>query len=443
MTSHNATLAEIEARAAAIEREVGEHVADRGRLALIQAPPGSGKTWLLLKTVAAAYGIGRRVAIATQTNAQADDICRRVARDYPTVPVYRFAGGQSIPVDLGPSIIWATKTGALPVGKSVVVATTAKWALVDIPAAYDVVFVEEAWQMAWADFMLLGQVSERFVMIGDPGQIPPVVSVDVARWETSPRPPHIAAPRVILEDSGQRPERWQLPATRRLPIDAAGLVRPFYDFEFGATAGEGERAVLTSAGGTGGMDRMITSLAQGSVAAMTLPTPDEGPPLHADDELAVHATELVQRLFQRDAKIRIGGKTVDLTPELIGMCATHRVMNSALALALPSSLQGRIMVDTPERWQGLERPVMILVHPLSGVLRPSGFDLETGRLCVMASRHLAGALILSRDHVSETLANVIPSASQPIGRADVSGRGLFDNLTFWKAMNDRERVVSM
>lgn len=441
MTSRKAALAEIEARAAAIERDVGEHVADHGRLALIQAPPGSGKTWLLLKTVTKVYAIGRRVAIATQTNAQADDICRRLARDYPKVPVFRFASGQSIPVDLGPTVTWATDTGALPVGRCIVVATTAKWALVNIPAAYDVVFVEEAWQMAWADFMLLGQVSERFVLIGDPGQIPPVVSVDVARWETSPRPPHIAAPRVILEDIGQRPEKWQLPATRRLPYDAAGLVRPFYDFEFGATAAEGERAVLTSAGGRSAEDQLISSLEHGSVAAMTLPTPDEGPPLHADEELAKHAAKLVQRLLRRDAKIRIGKQTVDLTPDLIGMCATHRVMNSALALALPNSLQGKIMVDTPERWQGLERPVMILVHPLSGVVRPSSFDLETGRLCVMASRHLAGAVILSRDHVTDTLANTIPSATQPVGRPDVSGRGLFDNLAFWTKMQDTGRVV--
>jgi len=441
LTSRKSTLADIEARSVTIEREVGEHVADHGRLAVVQAPPGSGKTWLLLKTVAKVFGLGRRVAIATQTNAQADDICRRMVRDYPKIPVYRFASGQSIPVDLGPSVTWATDTGELPTGKCVVVATTAKWALVNIPAAYDVVFVEEAWQMAWADFMLLGQVSERFVLIGDPGQIPPVVSVDVARWETSPRPPHIAAPRVIIEDIGQRPETWQLPATRRLPHDAAGLVRPFYDFDFGATATEGERAVLTAAGGKSAEDRLISSLEHGSVAAMTLPTPDAGPPLHADEDLAEHAAKLIQRLLNRDARIRLGKRTVDLTPEHIGMCSTHRVMNSALALALPGSLQGKIMVDTPERWQGLERPVMILVHPLSGVVRPSSFDLETGRLCVMASRHLAGAIILSRDHVTETLANTIPSATQPVGRADVSGRGLFDNLAFWSTMQDGGRVV--
>jgi len=441
MTSKKALQADIEARASSIEREVGAHVADYGRLAVIQAPPGSGKTWLLLKTVDKMYGIDRRVAIATQTNAQADDICRRFARDYPTIPIVRYASTQSIPVALGASVTWATESGALPNGKCIVVATTAKWALVNIAAVYDVVFVEEAWQMGWADFMLLGQVSERFVLIGDPGQIPPVVSVDVARWETSPRPPHVAAPKVILEDIGQRPERWQLPATRRLPIDAAALVRPFYDFDFGATAAEGERAVLTAPGSSSAEDRLIDSLAHGSVAGMTLPTPDQGPPLYADADMAKHAATLVQRLLKRDASIRIGKMTVKLTPDLIGMCATHRVMNSALALALPTSLQGKIMVDTPERWQGLERPVMILVHPLSGVVRPTSFDLETGRLCVMASRHLAGAIVLSRDHVTETLANTIPSATQPVGRADVSGRGLFDNLAFWTTMRDGGRVV--
>ena len=43
-------------------------------------------------------------------------------------------------------------------------------------------------------------VSERFLMIGDPGQIPPVVTIDVRRWETSPRAPHEAAPAVVLSE---------------------------------------------------------------------------------------------------------------------------------------------------------------------------------------------------------------------------------------------------
>lgn len=442
MNSRASASTEIKAKVDTIERELGEHVADRGKLALVQAPPGSGKTSLLLRTVAKAYAQKRRVAIATQTNAQADDICRRFARDYPGVPVIRFASAQATAVALGQTITWETSTGKLPFRECVVVATTAKWSLVNIYDPFDVVLVEEAWQMGWADFMLLGQVAERFVMIGDPGQIPPVVSVDVARWETSPRPPHIAAPRVILEDARLRPERWQLPATWRLPHDTAELVRHFYDFEFGSVARPGDRAITTSKAGKGGQDTLIDALAQFSLAALTLPTPDEGPPMHSDAELAVQAASLVRRILNRGASFRQGGQSRELRPEDIGMCATHRVMNSELALALPNSLRGKVIVDTPERWQGLERPVMIIVHPLSGVVRPSSFDLETGRLCVMASRHLAGAVILTRDHVTDTLEQCIPSATQPVGRPDVSGRGLFDNLALWSTMRDRGQVIA-
>jgi hypothetical protein len=370
-------------------------------------------------------------------------ICRRFARDYPKLRVIRFASGRGAQEELGDSIEWKTETNELPTTACIVVATTAKWSLININFPFDVVFVEEAWQMGWADFMLLGQVTERFVLIGDPGQISPVVSVDVLRWETSPRPPHIAAPRVILDDPRQRPEKWQLPATRRLPHDAAALVRQFYDFDFAATAQPGERAILASPGGKGAADRVIDALAHNSVTGLTIPTPDEGPPMHHDAELAKHAAALVQRLLNRNARVRNGGKTRALEPEQIGMCSTHRVMNSELALALPRSLRGKVVVDTPERWQGLERPLMILVHPLSGVLRPTSFDLETGRLCVMASRHTAGAIILTRDHVTETLANCIPSATQPVGRPDVSGRGLFDNLAFWSSLQERDQVQTL
>ena len=72
---------------------------------------------------------------------------------------------------------------------------------------------------------------------------------------------------------------------------------------------------------------------------------------------------------------------------------------------LPAELIGTdaIQVTTPERWQGLQRAVMIAVHPLSGVQTPSAFDLETGRLCVMASRHKAACIFITRDHVGDTL----------------------------------------
>lgn len=439
----NGRRAEIDAEATRVERELQEHIDDRGRLAVVQAPPGSGKTWLLLKLVNAAARRRLRIAIATQTNTQADDICRRMARDYPHIPVIRFAGARAAAYDLGPTITWETESGQLPVGACVVVGTAAKWGLVTIHLPFDVLFIEEAWQLSWADFMLLGKVAERFMLIGDPGQIPPVVAIDVSRWETSPRPPHRAAPQVILEDARLRPERWSLPASRRLPRDTVDLVRAFYDFPFDAYAGPGERGVLANGGGRSASDRTIDLLSHGSAAILTVPTPDGGPPLEQDQEVAQAAADLVKRLLHRGAKVKVDGVTRPLTPEHIGLAATHRVMNSEIELSLPRELRGRVVVDTPERWQGLERPVMIVAHPLSGVVRPSAFDLETGRLCVMASRHLAGLVLVGRDHIGETLETHIPSAEQAVGRPDVTGRGLFDNLKFWSALRDQGRIVGL
>ncbi len=99
-------------------------------------------------------------------------------------------------------------------------------------------------------------------------------------------------------------------------------------------------------------------------------------------------------------------------------------------------------VDTAERWQGLERGLMIVVHPLSGVVAPSAFDLETGRLCVMASRHLCGLIVVRRDHLDGTLDDFIPSAAQAIGRPDATGRGHAQHLGFWTRLAKERRVVA-
>ena len=85
---------------------------------------------------------------------------------------------------------------------------------------------------------------------------------------------------------------------------------------------------------------------------------------------------------------------------------------------------------------------MIIVHPLSGVIEPSAFDLETGRLCVMASRHRAGLLVVSRDHLGETLERYLPAAEQAPGRPDVVGKGHSRNLEFWGALQASGTIVA-
>lgn len=433
--------AEIDQDYTALRDDLASYLLDGGRLAVVKAPPGSGKTFTLIEVLAQLVAAGRRIAVAAQTNSQVDDICRRIAADHPEVGASRFSSaGLQVPGDFPPLVRWIRKTADLPTTAGVTVATTAKWSLTDIAHPYDLLAIDEAWQMGWADLMQCAAVSERFLMIGDPGQIPPVVTIDVRRWETSPRAPHAAAPEVVLAEPAYAETLFvgALPACRRLPLEAVELLRPFYDFSFHGYAEANERGLDLPSG-----PAWSDALAGGHPIALTIPTPTYGPPAEVDLELAVAvATTVSTLLTSGTATVRASGPERPLTAADIGITASHRVMNTAISAAL-GSLANDIRVDTPERWQGLERPVMVAAHPLSGVINPSAFDLETGRLCVMASRHQAAFIVLSRDHVGETLRNYVPSAGQAPGRPDVVGRGHDAHLRFWSRLEAAGAVVPL
>ncbi len=435
---------DIERLSSEVERQFCDAVAGDARLVIVKAPPGSGKTHLLVRGVQAAASRGLRIAVGAQTNTQADDICKRLVRDDAELPVFRFIAREAAAQDLGPGIQLIRETRSVPTGTCAVVTTVAKWAVTKLPESFDVFIIDEAWQMAWADFMLCSEVSLRFALIGDPGQIPPVVTIPVQRWETAPRAPHQPAPELILADPGVAALSLEMPVCRRLPYDSVDVVRNFYDFGFASHARPGERSVIMRRRNDTGCaaDEVLELLSERSTVALTLPTPSDGPPLELDIEAAHAAVDVALRALQRGAFVvdDASGEKRELRPEDIGFAATHRIVNTELTEALPANLRPMIKVDTPERWQGLERRLMIVIHPLSGVMTPSAFDIETGKLCVMVSRHRAGLVVVARDHILHTLETHMPSAEQPVGRPDVTGRGHAANLKFWETL-ERDGLV--
>lgn len=443
----SAATSELQARADAVVACTTERLLGGEPLQLVKAPPGAGKTHLLLQLLAAGYASRMRLAVATFTNAQADDICRRIARDHPGVPVARFLSKDALDPELGGDVTVIRETKELPAGPCIVVASTAKWGFTRGDEPFDVLLVDEAWQISWADFLLLRGVAGRFVLIGDPGQIPPVVSIPTQRWETSPNAPHTPTPQLLLENAADLALE-ELPGSRRLPADAVEVVNEFYDFDFGAFAHPEERFIrLRSAGGRSAHDKALELLACASIVGVTIPTPDDGPPVEVDDQIAAEVSKLVKRLLEREPEASHASSTRrrprPLSADDIGIVSTHRTMNTQLHYRLPKKLQGRIRVDTPERWQGLERKLMIAVHPLSGVTAPTAFELETGRLCVMASRHQCGLIVVTRDHVADTLRHHIVSAEQPVGRADVAGLGHHRHTRFWDRVRERDCVIAL
>lgn len=328
----------------------------------------------------------------------------------------------------------------IPAGGVVVVATSKKWSMGNPPATpFDVMLIDEAWQLAFGDFTALTKVSGRFVLVGDPGQIAPVISIDTARWSELPAGPHMPAPEALcsLHPSMGRAE---LTHTHRLSHETAAVVRNFYDFDFKAVAQPGDRRVHARLGGS--HRRLGEALSETGLALAELPTPDGSPPEESDRELAGSVATIVRALLDAGTEVTFDGETKRLEPADIGIVATHRILNTELKLALATGVREQVRVDTAERWQGLERRFMVAVHPLSGCVSPSEFDLGTGRLCVMASRHQCGLLVVTRDHVGQTLEQALLPATQPLGKPDVAGRGLASHRRFREYFAERGAVVT-
>jgi len=227
------------------------------------------------------------------------------------------------------------------------------------------------------------------------------------------------------------------------------LVQTFYDFTFGAHAQPGERFLRAARSLDSALvtDRAIEKLARSSTVVLTHPSDGNDAASEPDTELAEVVARLAVRLLELRCVYAADDGDADtpreLAPADIGIVSTHNLMNTAIENALPAALRGKkgIRVTTPERWQGLQKPVMIAVHPLSGIARPSSFDLETGRLCVMASRHRSACFFVTRDNVGRTLDAHLPNADQALGCHDIVGRGHAQHTAFWKYHEERDLVV--
>ena len=75
-----------------VYEELREFVRGVGRIAVVKAPPGSGKSYNLLEALDGALTQGKRIAIVAQTNNQIDDLCERFCKRFPEDGIVRFSG---------------------------------------------------------------------------------------------------------------------------------------------------------------------------------------------------------------------------------------------------------------------------------------------------------------------------------------------------------------
>jgi len=335
----------------------------------------------------------------------------------------------------------ARAAAQLPHGPGVVIANAAKWSWLDASGTpFDCQIVDEAFQLPDYRFQQIAGLARHVVLIGDPGQIDPIVNCEVERWRSDPAGPHVACPQALL---ARHPGvlRLALPVSRRLPHDTVRFVQPaFYPrLPFQALSAPGQRGIRTRLPGGQPLDGAIDLVEQGaSLVQLQLPAQISG---EVDEELAQVIVGLIDRLLQRGTTILDDGRAAALEPGMVGVVCGHISQVNAVRERLPARL-AQVFVETSNRYQGLERPITLVHHPLSGRAEASEFHLDAGRLCVMLSRHRVACFVVARAGIEDILLRHAPSGERVLGiDTDAEYEGWKAHLLLQQALRSHQRVL--
>lgn len=371
---------------------------------VVDSPPGAGKSTLVVRAAVSLASSGRLpLMIVAQTNEQVDDLIDRLAVAAPAVPIGRISAQDyqpSIRVARHATVAVGSRVQDLG-GALIVVGTAAKWALLT-DGCWPWAIVDEAYQMRSDMLLRIANRFERALFVGDPGQLDPFSVVDTERWHGLTWDPMQSAVAVMLRHNPDLPVH-RLPVSWRLPASAASVVaEAFYPFTgFSAATAEGERRLTftTRAFGNRPVDAAIDTAASTGWALYQLPARHT---LRTDAEAVAACAALATRLLERGAvahsELAPGGAPV--TADRIAIGTAHRDQVAAIRAALGES---DITVDTANRLQGREYDVTIVLHPLSGRRDATAFHLESGRLCVLTSRHRHACIVVARAGIPELL----------------------------------------
>ncbi|WP_329217679.1 AAA family ATPase [Streptomyces sp. NBC_01485] len=374
---------------------------------VVDSPPGAGKSTLVVRAALELADAGRSLMVVAQTNAQVDDLVVRLAEKNPELPVGRLHSSDADPYDKAldelPNVRKSAKTAELA-GLPVVISTAAKWAHVKVDEPWRHAIVDEAYQMRSDGLLAVAGLFERALFVGDPGQLDPFSIVGGEQWAGLSYDPSASAVSTLLAHNPELPQH-RLPVSWRLPASAAPLVSDaFYPFTpFRSGTGHGDRRLSFAVPSDGsGADRVIDEAAESGWGLLELParhTP------RTDPEAVRAVATVVRRLLDRGgaATSERSPAPTPLTPDRVAVGTAHRDQAAAVRAALAELGVSGVTVDTANRLQGMEFDVTVILHPLSGRPDATAFHLETGRLCVLTSRHRHACVVVCRAGVTDLL----------------------------------------
>ena len=333
-----------------------------GQLTIVDAPPGSGKTSLVSNIVAnLATRTDMKILVTTPTRAQCLAFARRLSLELPAERI--FIDMKDVePEDLPEGYPDDRAVAKVPL---VTVATLAKAKFID-RSNIDLLVVDEAYQATHADVAQAQSGVAQVLMVGDPGQIGPVVTVDTSIWTGQKDAPHLPAPLVTKGVTDV--ERFSLSVTYRLGPKSAKMLASIYQFPF--SSGRPDRHIV-----------MADGTVVGEIDTIEVQHSDEV------DNLDCLATMVRRAASFAGGQLVEGDELRALRAEDVALVVSRNSQVSIVTGMSRSLGFDGFTIGTADRLQGGEWPVVIAMDPFFGANGESEHNQSIGRLCVMVSRH--------------------------------------------------------
>lgn len=420
---------------------------------LLKAAAGAGKSYVLKRLVAEAVAHERctRVAIVAFTNKQTWPLAVSLTKTLGREAVCLFASERALPTipdDVRDAVQIETSGKQIPPECQVVISTVHKLGAYNEltrqldthgPGAngekpYDVLFVDEAWQIASHLFRTVEKAADLWVGVGDVGQLPPL-EIGENPWHGDNYNPYRAWPTAYDDDE----HTWarELPTVWRPAVGHLGLWRRFYPewSTLNCVAGPGDRAIEL-----GALPPAVAAIWEH--VGTGVPTLVEVDGLEAPDApdidlpLMQVAESLIDQLFaagfavtraEYDDAANPTGTFARRTPgtpdddALVALLATRGLAVEDATDAVERirerhGLAGSdLLASTVDSYQGQTNALTVAIHPLSGARQLDAFNSEFGRLAVTCTRATHGLLMLARPGLDTLLDEAPARPGTPFG----------------------------
>ncbi|WP_267162780.1 AAA domain-containing protein [Halovenus salina] len=353
--------------------------------ALVHGPPGTGKTYTLARIVSELLDRDQRVLVSAFTNRAVDNALETL-EDEGISDIVRYGTESGVREDMQEYRLEQSGdpddcAGTLQEA-SVVAATTASCGSRAVKTQeFDVAVVDEAGQLTEPGTLAAIARANRFVLVGDHQQLPPVVQADQGEVQGVLDASDDGRPQADLgeslferlietyPDSGVLLDR-QYRMTQRIQAFPSA---EFYDGQLRPATAEVAGQSLVDLDGV-----TVDELPERLHDAVTFVDPDGTQVGNTNPEEAETVTDLVATYL--DAGVE---------PDDIGVIAPFRAQVAEIRKALPES----VTVDTVDRFQGSSKQVILVSFVTTGALDGPIFE-DYRRINVALTRAKKGLVLV-------------------------------------------------